>query len=446
MNHSQNSIPMTKLGRMIPLAFTVIWIWLGWRWLRIKRKLFGDKRMEKSTHEFHKNSALSVVRQAIRQQGLIIKTCQFLGSRADVLMDEYITVLSLVHDQVPPRSWQEMQPIVEGELGGEVEKFFMEFDRNAIAAASLAQVYKAKKHDGTIVAVKVQYPNIESVVKHDLENLRILVNIWAKFETVIDFRPIIDEMERNAPEEVDFIHEGKAAEVLTDLLNDRSDVVIPKIHWDLSTRRVLTMDYIDGIKISNVEAQRAKGIDTPQVAETLIDLFNTMILQKGMFHADPHPGNLFVIPNPNNDGTAKIGLVDFGLTKKIPEEFRDQLIVLTSAIMSEQAEAITGTMEEMGFRTRDRTQETYTALGEAFLGDVLRSGKPYADQEMIAEINQQLGKVLRSNPLIDVPGDVILIARVMGLLSGLARILDSETDLLEALIPYLDPDAETVAV
>ena len=133
-------------------------------------------------------------------------------------------------------------------------------------------------------------------------------------------------MERNAPEEVDFIHEGKAAEVLTDLLNDRSDVVIPKIHWDLSTRRVLTMDYLDGIKISNVEAQRAKGIDTPQVAETLIDLFNTMILQKGMFHADPHPGNLFVIPNPNNDGTAKIGLVDFGLTKKIPEEFKDLAI------------------------------------------------------------------------------------------------------------------------
>ena len=86
MNHSQNSIPMTKLGRMIPLAFTVIWIWLGWRWLRIKRKLFGDKRMEKSTHEFHKNSALSVVRQAIRQQGLIIKTCQYLGSRADRLL------------------------------------------------------------------------------------------------------------------------------------------------------------------------------------------------------------------------------------------------------------------------------------------------------------------------------------------------------------------------
>ena len=106
MNRSQRSIPMTKLGRMLPLAFTVIVIWLGWRWLRIKRKFLGDKRMERATHEFHKHSALSVVRQAIRQQGLIIKTCQFIGSRADVLMDEYITVLSLVHDQVPPRSWQ----------------------------------------------------------------------------------------------------------------------------------------------------------------------------------------------------------------------------------------------------------------------------------------------------------------------------------------------------
>ena len=442
MNHSKRSIPMTKLGRMLPLALTVIWIWLGWRWLRLKRKFFNDKKIEKATHEFHMRSALAIVRQAIRQQGLIIKTCQFLGSRADVLMDEYITVLSLVHDQVPPRPWKEMQPIIESELGGKIEKFFREFDRNAIAAASLAQVYKATKHDGTKVAVKVQYPNIASVVRHDLDNLRILVNIWAKFETAIDFRPIIDEMERNAPEEVDFIHEGKAAEILADLLSDREDVVIPKIHWELSTYRVLTMDYLDGIKISNVEAQRDAGIDTSRVAETLIDLFNTMILRKGMFHADPHPGNLFVIPNQESNGITKIGLVDFGLTKKIPEEFRDQLIVLTSAIMSEQADAITGTMEEMGFKTRDRTQETYTALGEAFLGDVLRSGKPYADQEMIAEINQQLGKVLRANPLIDVPGDVILIARVMGLLSGLARILDSETDLLEALIPYLDPDAE----
>jgi aarF domain-containing kinase len=293
--------------------------------------------------------------------------------------------------------------------------------------------------------VKVQYPGVGRIVQYDLQTLRMLVNIWARIEQVIDFRPVVEEMERNAPEEVDFIHEGQAAERLTALLADRDDVVIPSIYWDRSSRRVLTMDYIDGIKISDVEAQRAAGIDTPRVAESLIDLYNTMILERGMFHADPHPGNLFVVPPEVPGEKARIGLVDFGLTKTLPDEFREQLIVLTSAIVSEQPEAITGTMEGMGFRTRERDDETYAALGEAFLGDVLRSGKPYADQEMVADINQRLGSVLRSNPLIDVPGDVILIARVMGLLSGLGKMLESETDLLEALLPFLDPDADAVA-
>ncbi len=169
-----------------------------------------------------------------------------------------------------------------------------------------------------------------------------------------------------------------------------------------------------------------------------------MILKHGAFHADPHPGNLFVIPGAPGE-PAKIALVDFGLTKIIPEEFRAQLIVLTSAIVAQRPELITDTMTDMGFRTRDEDPETYNALGEAFLGDVLRSGKPYADQEMVAEVNERLGRVLRGNPLVDVPGDVILIARVMGLLSGLGKTLDSRTDLLAALIPYLDPDAEPVS-
>lgn len=437
--------PIGRWRRTLPLAGTVIGIWLRWRWLRIKRRFRGTEQMAEATHRFHQASARAVVRRAITQQGLIIKTCQFLGSRADILMDEYVRTLSLVHDQVPPRPWSEMRPVIEGELGGSIADLYAEFEERPVAAASLAQVYRARLHDGTRVAVKVQYPGVDRLVQYDLQALRMLVNLWARLEQVIDFRPIVDEMARNAPEEVDFIHEGQAAERLAALLADRDDVVVPGIYWDRSTRRVLTMDYIDGIKISDVEQQRAAGVHTPQVASSLIDLYNTMILERGMFHADPHPGNLFVVPGPETGDPARIGLVDFGLTKTLPDEFREQLIVLTSAIVSEQPEAITGTMEGMGFRTRERDDETYSALGEAFLGDVLRSGKPYADQEMVADINERLGSVLRSNPLVDVPGDVILIARVMGLLSGLGRILESETDLLDALLPYLDPDAEAVA-
>ena len=436
--------PTGRLGRTIPIAATIIRLWLLWRWLRIKRRIYGAEAMREATHQFHRGAALAVVRRAIRQQGLIIKTCQFLGSRADVLMDEYVRTLSLVHDQVPPRPWTEMRPIIERELGMSIAEAYAAFDARPVAAASLAQVYRARMHDGTAVAVKVQYPGIADIVRWDLDVIDMLASIWARLETVIDFRPIAQEMRRNAPEEVDFIHEGRAAEQVTRLLADRDDVVVPKIYWERSTSRVLTMDYIDGIKINDIDTLKAAGVDTAQVAATLIDLFNTMILKYGVFHADPHPGNLFVIPGAPGH-PAKVALVDFGLTKVIPEEFRLQLIVLTSAIVAQRPELITDTMTDMGFRTRDEDPETYNALGEAFLGDVLRSGKPYADQEMVAEVNERLGRVLRGNPLVDVPGDVILIARAMGLLSGLGKTLDSRTDLLEALIPYLDPDAEVAS-
>jgi len=429
--------PYGRWRRTLPLAGTVIALWLRWRWLRLKRRRFGEARMRDATRRFHRGAAEAIVRRAIRQQGLIIKTCQFLGSRADVLMEEYVVTLSLLHDQVPPRPWAEMRPLIERELGAPIAALYAEFDAQPVAAASLAQVYRARTHEGLDVAVKVQYPGIERIVQWDLQAIRLLANIWARFETVIDFRPIVAEMSRNAPFEVDFVHEGRAAERIRGLLAGRDDVVVPRIHWERSSRRVLTMDYIDGIKISDVAALEAAGVSTQRVADSLTDLYNTMILKHGVFHADPHPGNLFVIPGD----PPKIGLVDFGITKELPDTFREQLIVLTSAIIAQQPEAIGITMEGMGFRTRSRDDETYAAIGQAFLGDVLRSGKAYADQELVAEINARIGRTLRGNPLVDVPGDVILIARVMGLLSGLGRTLNSETDLLEALLPYLDPDA-----
>lgn len=433
--------PRTRLGRLLPLAATVIGLWLRWRWLRIRRWRHGHEAMTEATHEFHLRAARAMVRRAIRQQGLIIKTCQFLGSRADILMEEYVETLSLLHDQVPPRPWAQMRPVIERELGGRVEDLFAEFNTEAVAAASLAQVYRARLHDGTDVAVKVQYPGIEEIVASDLRNIRLLADTWAKLETVIDFRPVVTEMESNAPEEVDFVHEGHAAEEIAGIFHDREDVVVPRIHWERSARRVLTMDFIDGMKITDLDALDAAGIDKHQVADTLIDLYNVMILRKGMFHADPHPGNLLVLPPTREGGPARIGLIDFGLTKRIPNEFREQVIVLTSAIISQHRDEVRRSMEGMGFRTRYEDDETYYALGEAFLGDVLRSGKAYADQALFADVNLRLGRVLRSNPLVQVPGDVILIARVMGLLSGIGRSLDSRTDILESLVPYLEEES-----
>jgi predicted unusual protein kinase regulating ubiquinone biosynthesis (AarF/ABC1/UbiB family) len=432
--------PYGRWRRIVPLTATVVGLWARWRWLRVKRRLFGDEAMNAATHDYHRSAAVAMVRRAVKQQGLIVKTCQFLGSRADILMEEYVQTLSLLHDAVPPRPWDEMRAVIEDELGAPVERLFASFDTTSVAAASLAQVYRARLHDGTDVAVKVQYPEIDRIVQWDLQAIRWLANVWAKLESTIDFRPVVDEMERNAPEEVDFIHEGKAAEELRALLEERTDVVIPAIYWERSSRRVLTMDYLDGIKITDIEALEAVGVSPPEAADTLTDLYNTMVLRHGMFHADPHPGNLMVLP-PSDGQPMRIGLVDFGLTKRLSEEFREMVVVLTTAIIAQRPAGVTEAMEDMGFRTRVRDTETYSALGEAFLGDVLRSGKAYADQALFAEVNVRLGRILRANPLVEVPGDVILIARVMGLLSGIGRSLNSETDLLASIEPYLQPES-----
>ena len=433
--------PLNRWLRLATLGATVLGLWVRWRWLRLRRRfVLTEEQAREATHEFHLASARAMVHRAIRLQGLIIKTCQFLGSRADILMDEYVQTLSLLHDSVPPRPWAEMRPVIEAELGGRVEDLFASFDTQAVAAASLAQVYRARLHDGTDVVVKVQYPGIERIVAADLKNLRFLTEVWSRLESIIDFRPVVQEMARNAPEEVDFFHEGHASEEIAGILAEREDVVVPRIYWERSARRVLTMDYLDGIKITDVEALDAAGIEKRQVAATLIDLYNVMVLRHGMFHADPHPGNLLVLPPARQGGPARIGLIDFGLTKRLPDEFRQQVVVLTSAIVAQHRSQVTEAMQGMGFRTRDEDDETYYALGEAFLGDVLRSGKAYADQALFAEVNLRLGRVLRANPLVQVPGDVILIARVMGLLSGIGRTLDSETDILEALVPYLEEE------
>ena len=428
--------PSGRWRRFAPMTATVVRIWLRWRWLRIRRRIQRSDLPEES-RRFHLSAARAIVRRAVRQQGLIIKAAQFLGSRADILREEYVETLSLLHDAVPPRPWAEMRPLIERELGGRIEQLYAEFDPQPIAAASLAQVYRAKLHDGTDVAVKVQYPGIQRIVEWDLQTIHFLAEVWGRIETALDFRPIAAAMERNAPEEVDFIHEGCAAEEIAALLADRGDVVVPRIHWERSSRRVLTMDYLDGIKITNLEALHAAGVDSTEVADALIDVYNVMILRYGMFHADPHPGNLFVLPSANG-GPARIGLVDFGLTKRLPDEFREQVVVLTSAIIAQHRQQVSLAMEDMGFRTRERDEETYYEIGEAFLGEVLRSGQAYADQRLFAEVNVRLHRVLRANPLVEVPGDVVLIARVMGLLSGIGRTLDAKTDLIEAMLPYLE--------
>jgi predicted unusual protein kinase regulating ubiquinone biosynthesis (AarF/ABC1/UbiB family) len=361
---------------------------------------------------------------------MLIKACQFIATRADVLPDVWVSTLSSLHDRVPPRPFEVIRDRVERELGCPLGAVFAEFDREPLASASLAQVHVARLLDGRRCAVKVQYPGIEGIVRADLRNLAFILRVLARLEREFDFRVLMREAFKYMPMELDFEHEADNCETIARNLAARADVVVPRVYREFSTRRVLVMELVEGIKITDIAALERAGIDKHAVAQKLMEVFCEQVLRDGFFHADPHPGNVMVQPGP------RLVLLDFGLAKDFPPRFRDGIVRLTFSILIADNAGIAQAFEQLGFRTRDGSPETLITLANVLLGNTVRRGRAYADKKLIEEFSEELPRALRVNPIVEVPADVLLVTRVMGLLSGLGKTLDSRVDLFATIMPY----------
>jgi ubiquinone biosynthesis protein len=419
-----------RVWRFLSLAWVAARIYAGYKSIQLWSRIAGDARKDARYRRQDARAARALYRSAVRMQGMLIKACQFIATRADVLPEAWVNTLASLHDRVPPRPSATIRERVESELGRPLETVFAEFAHDPLAAASLAQVHAARLHDGRRCAVKVQYPGIEGIVRADLRNLAFILRVLAWLEHDFDFRILMREAFKYVPMELDFEHEADNCETVARNLASRADVVVPRVYREFSTRRMLVMELMDGIKITDVAALERAGIDKHAVAQTLMEVFCEQVLRDGFFHADPHPGNVLVQPGP------RLVLLDFGLAKDFPPRFRDGIVMLTFAILTADNAGIATAFARLGFRTRDGTPETLITLANVMLGNTVRRGGSYADRQLIEEFSEQLPRALRANPIVEVPADVLLVTRVMGLLSGLGKTLDSRVDLFATIMPY----------
>ncbi|HEX2485157.1 MAG TPA: ABC1 kinase family protein [Myxococcota bacterium] len=424
--------PAERLFRARRISTTFGRVYLGAKANQLIERRLRPLDMDRRWSAFHAGSAARIHRLAVDLRGLVLKGCQFIGARADVVPSEYVEVLSRLQDRVPPRSFDVVRAMVERELQCRLEDVFARFSPKPIAAASLAQVHEAHLHGGRRVAVKVQYPEIAEQVKGDLANLRALFRAVGWLERDLDLLPIFDELGAQLPRELDFEAEGRNAEAVAQRLAHRPEIAIPEIVWKHTRRRVLVMEYMDGIKITDREALRAAGVDLSWVTRTLVDVFSEQILGHGFFHADPHPGNLFVQPEG-----PRLVLLDFGLAKELPETFRRGVVGFVAALVQGDVDAMTDALCDLGFETRSGTREGLREIAEFVLRVAIEiRARGALDPDMAARFGNEIPARVRANPVVRLPHHLVLVGRAVGLLSGLTRELGAHVDLLKVAAPW----------
>lgn len=279
----------------------------------------------------HQRNAERILKGCLENGGLYIKLGQSLVALNHLLPREYLDTLEILHDHALVRSKDEISELFREDFGCLPEEMFKEFNRTPIAAASLAQVFKAKTPEGKDVAVKVQYIDLQQRFSGDLNGIGILVNIVSWMHPDFNFAWILDYLRSCLVKELDFVHEAGNMERCARDLAHLPYVSVPGVHWNKTSKRVLTMDFVNGVKISDVKGIKKLGLDLADVDRKMVAAFAEQIFHTGFVHADPHPGNVFV--EKGKDGKAKIVLLDHGLYECISKENRLSLCQLWKSII-----------------------------------------------------------------------------------------------------------------
>ncbi len=382
--------------------------------------------------------------------GLMIKVGQFLSSRLDVLPPEVTEELEQLQDEVPSVPFDQIRALAEAELGVELSRAYVWFDEVPVAAASLGQAHRARLSDDderlagfAEVVVKVQRPGIDEIVEVDLAALRTIAERLSRIRFVssrVDVPELVEEFAATSREEIDYLHEGVNAEQFDELFADGVRVAAPTIVWERTTRRVLTLSDVTAIKLNDVDALRAAGIDPAEVAQAFADAMFEQLFGEGFFHADPHPGNVFVTPHaPDEAGrTWTLTFIDFGMMGHVPEGLRQGLRKLVIAVASRDGKGLVAGIQQIGVLLPDadtsELERALTALFDRF-GGVAFGDLQDVDPRELRDFAEDFGEAMRELP-VQLPENFLLITRAVSLTSGVCSALDPNFNIWHAIEPY----------
>lgn len=377
--------------------------------------------------------------------GVMIKVGQFLSSRVDVLPEEITRELAVLQDEVAPEDFEEIRHIAETELGASLGELFLEFDPEPLAAASLGQVHRAKLHnpvnDFDQVVVKVQRPNIETIIQTDLAALGT-VGRWVRHFRSISKRAnvtaLLKEFSDITFEEIDYLAEAGNAETFTANFNDRPGVNVPKVVWTHTTKRVLTLENVLAIKITDYESITAAGISRVEVARRLFGTYLQQIFEDGFFHADPHPGNLFVTPVFSSRQHWTLTFVDFGMVGKVSPDLKAGLREMAIGIGTQNPDRVIISFQMLGVllpeADTERIKELIVTEFERFWGKSMSELQQIQFDEM-RELVIEYRDLIVDMPF-QMPAKLLFLFRCIGILSGMCTGLDPDFNAWKEIEPF----------
>lgn len=408
------------IGRALAILWPFLWFVLCLRW----DQLWGhtDRNVGRRSVQ---------LRKLLTDLGpTFIKVGQALSTRPDLVRKDYLEELTQLQDQLPPFPSEQAFARIESELGRPIAEIFAQISPEPVAAASLGQVYKAQLHSGEWVAVKVQRPHLREQLSLDLYLIRwasTWLGPWLPLNLGSTLTAVVDEFGRKLFEEIDYLHEGRNCERFAEYFRDDPDVYVPRIFWAYSSRRVLTLEWIDGIKLTDVERIRAANLEVKQLVRIGVVAALKQLLEYGFFHADPHPGNLFALA----DG--RLAYIDFGMMDQLTEEMKEYLVDALVHLVDRDYNALIDDFIHLGFLQSDVGRQELIPALEKVLADVLT-------QEVVnfnfKTATDQFSDLMYRYPF-QVPSHFALVIRSLVTQEGVALSLYPQFRIVGVAYPYV---------